>query len=94
MSTLNNPLDRVIVGFNVNISSDARETMEYNNAKVISGNVIYSMIDDLNKWLEILTLNPTITRSSGLFNVDTFIVYRYPGTCGLCKYEINGRSTC
>ncbi|HIH60888.1 MAG TPA: translation initiation factor IF-2 [Ferroplasma sp.] len=52
VSTLNNPLDRVIVGFNVNISSDARENMEYNNAKVISGNVIYSMIDDLNKWLE------------------------------------------
>jgi translation initiation factor 5B len=52
VSTLNNPLDHVIVGFNVNVSGDAREAMELNSARVISGNVIYSMIDDLNKWLE------------------------------------------
>ncbi len=52
VSTLNNPMDRVIVGFNVNISSDAREAMDSNSVRVITGNVIYSMIDDLNKWLE------------------------------------------
>ena len=52
VSTLNNPMDRVIVGFNVNVSSDAKEAMESNNVRVITGNVIYSMIDDLNKWLE------------------------------------------
>ncbi len=52
VSTLQNPLDRVIVGFNVGISTDARDAIESNNIRVISGDVIYSIIDDLNKWLE------------------------------------------
>jgi translation initiation factor 5B len=52
VSTLNNPLDRVIVGFNVNITGDAKEAMLSADVKAISGNVIYSMIDDLTRWLE------------------------------------------
>ncbi len=52
ISTLNNPMDQVILGFNVNVSSDAKEAMEMYNSRVITGNVIYSIIDDLNNWLK------------------------------------------
>ncbi|MEM0139285.1 MAG: translation initiation factor IF-2 [Ferroplasma sp.] len=52
VSTLNDPLNRVIIGFNVNISSDAKEAMESNNVRVITGDVIYTIIDELNKWLD------------------------------------------
>ncbi len=52
ISTLNNPLDQVIVGFNVNLSSDAKDAIETYSARAITGNVIYSIIEDLDKWLK------------------------------------------
>ncbi len=52
VSTLNDPLEHIIVGFNVGISSDARDAIQYNDIKVITGDVIYSLIDETGKWLE------------------------------------------
>ncbi len=51
-STLNNPLEHIIVGFNVNVSNDAKEAIQYNDIKVVTGEVIYSLIDETDKWLE------------------------------------------
>ncbi len=47
VSTINNPMDRVIAGFNVSIMPDAREEMMSYDASVIAGNIIYSIVQDL-----------------------------------------------
>ncbi len=52
VSTLNNPMDQVIVGFNINISSDAKDAIDTYGARAITGNVIYSIIEDLDSWLK------------------------------------------
>ncbi|WP_287961183.1 translation initiation factor IF-2 [Acidiplasma sp.] len=51
VSTLNDPLERIIIGFNVGISPDGREAMESSDIKVITGDVIYSLIEEASKWL-------------------------------------------
>ena len=41
-----NPLDAIIVGFNV----QAEEDLEYGNIKVLTNEVIYKLIEDLEQW--------------------------------------------
>ncbi len=48
---MNDPLERIIIGFNVGISPDGREAMESSDIKVITGDVIYSLIEEASKWL-------------------------------------------
>ncbi len=45
------PLDAVVVGFNVDISGDLMG-VEEKNVKVIANDVIYKLIEDLEKWRE------------------------------------------
>jgi len=50
--TLNDPLDRVIVAFNVSVTPDAREYMLTSEVGVIEGSIIYSVVKDAAEWLE------------------------------------------
>jgi translation initiation factor 5B len=52
VSTINNPMDRVIAGFNVSIMPDAREEIMNYDASVITGNIIYSIVKDLESTIE------------------------------------------
>ena len=51
-STVNDRMDRVIVGFNVALSPDAKDENAATDAHVIVGNIIYSIVEDLEKDLE------------------------------------------
>ncbi len=50
--TLNNPLDRLIVAFNVPITPDAKEYLLSSDVGVISGGVIYSIVNEASEWLK------------------------------------------
>jgi translation initiation factor 5B len=52
ISTINNPLDRVIVGFNVSILPEARNSSMSTDIAIINGNVIYSLVDECKKWIQ------------------------------------------
>ena len=52
VSTINNPMDRVIAGFNVSIMPDARDDMMSYDASVLTGNIIYSIVQDLEVAIE------------------------------------------
>lgn len=52
-STVNDRMDRVIVGFNVALSSDARDESCLSDVHVLIGNIIYSIVGDLEKNLEL-----------------------------------------
>jgi translation initiation factor 5B len=52
VSTINNPMDRVIAGFNVSIMPDARDDLINYDASVITGNIIYSIVKDLETAIE------------------------------------------
>ncbi len=51
VATLNEPLDRIIIGFNVNLFQEAREESMSSDVAVTVGNVIYSIVDDTERWL-------------------------------------------
>jgi translation initiation factor 5B len=46
------PLDGVILGFNVQLTRDAEEQLLKSRAKVLTADVIYRLIDDYEKWVE------------------------------------------
>ena len=50
VSTLNDPLDRLLVGFNVQVSPDARDESFSSDLGIMAGNVIYSLVEDSLKW--------------------------------------------
>lgn len=50
--TVNDPLDRLIVGFNVGVLQDAQEALASSEANVLTGNIIYGIIEDTQKWLK------------------------------------------
>lgn len=52
VATLNDPMERIIIGFNVDIFQDAREESMSSDMGVMVGNVIYSLLDDTLKWLK------------------------------------------
>ncbi|MEI6796131.1 MAG: translation initiation factor IF-2 [Methanomassiliicoccales archaeon] len=45
------PLHKVLLGFNVKVLPDAKETMPNSQAKVFLNDVVYGLIDDYQKWL-------------------------------------------
>ncbi|RLF49688.1 MAG: translation initiation factor IF-2 [Thermoplasmata archaeon] len=51
-STVNNPIRRVILAFNVRILPDAELEIENRGVHVISGNIIYRLIEDYFEWYE------------------------------------------
>ena len=48
--TLNDPLKRVILGFNVNLLGDAKEYSLTTPIKIFNNNIIYKLIEDYQKW--------------------------------------------
>ncbi len=52
VATLNDPLDRIILGFNVGITQEAQETTMASDVGVKVGDVIYSLVEDTDKWLK------------------------------------------
>lgn len=52
-STVNDRMDRVIVGFNVSLTPDAKEDAGTLDAHVLIGEIIYSIVEDLEKNLEL-----------------------------------------
>lgn len=48
--TLNKQLDRVILGFNVDVLADAREYLQSSDIKIFTNNIIYKLIEDYDKW--------------------------------------------
>ncbi len=52
VATLNEPLDRVILGFNVGITQEAQEATMMSDVGVKVGEVIYSLVEDTEKWLK------------------------------------------
>ncbi|MEM3675863.1 MAG: translation initiation factor IF-2, partial [Thermoplasmataceae archaeon] len=52
VSTLNNPLDRLIIGFNVSIMPEAQEASITSDIGVLTGDIIYSLIDSAQSWTQ------------------------------------------
>jgi translation initiation factor 5B len=52
VSTNNNPLYRVIIAFNVDILPDAEEALLKEDVKVISGAVVYKLVEDYQEWAQ------------------------------------------
>ncbi len=51
-STINETMDRIVVGFNVGMMPDAREEAINYDANVLIGNIIYALVEDLQKSIE------------------------------------------
>lgn len=52
VSTLPDRMDRVLAGFNIGMSVDAKSSLMNYDVGVIESNVIYSLLDDTEKWLK------------------------------------------
>lgn len=52
VATLNDPLDRIIIGFNVEYLSEAQEAAMSSDVGVMVGDVIYSLIQDADEWIK------------------------------------------
>lgn len=52
VATLNDPLERIIIGFNVGVSQEAQEATMTSDVGVKVGEVIYSLVEDTEKWLK------------------------------------------
>ncbi len=51
-ATLNDPLYRVILAFNVNLLHDAEEYLENCDVEVFRREVVYQLVEDYDKWME------------------------------------------
>ncbi|MHB1471409.1 MAG: translation initiation factor IF-2 [Thermoplasmataceae archaeon] len=52
VSTLNDPLSKIIIGFNVEMLPEAQESSLTSDTAVETGSVIYSLIEATEKWLQ------------------------------------------
>ena len=52
VATLNDPMERLIIGFNVTVTDDAREAVLSTDVGILVGNIIYSLMDQAEKWLK------------------------------------------
>ncbi|MHC1566265.1 MAG: translation initiation factor IF-2 [Candidatus Syntropharchaeia archaeon] len=50
-STIKDPLLSVILGFNVDVFPDAREEAKKQNVSILLGDVIYSLLEDYDRWV-------------------------------------------
>ena len=50
-ATINDPLRRVLLGFNVSVIPEAKEELEARKLDFISSNIIYRLLDDYKAWL-------------------------------------------
>ncbi|BAB59593.1 translation initiation factor IF2 [Thermoplasma volcanium GSS1] len=52
VQTLQDPLNRIIIGFNVSILPEAKDAIESSDVGVITGDIIYKIVEDTQKWIE------------------------------------------
>ncbi|HJH31970.1 MAG TPA: translation initiation factor IF-2 [Methanosarcinaceae archaeon] len=52
VSTIEEPLNSVIIGFNVGILPDAKDRMQTSGIKLFMSDVIYTLIDDYTDWVK------------------------------------------
>ncbi|MHB1506717.1 MAG: translation initiation factor IF-2 [Cuniculiplasma sp.] len=52
VSTLPEQMDRVIAGFNVGISADAKSALQSNDTGVVTSNIIYGLVNDVEHWIK------------------------------------------
>ncbi len=52
VATLNDPLDRMIIGFNVALTQEAQEATMVSDVGARVGDVIYSLVEDTENWLK------------------------------------------
>jgi translation initiation factor 5B len=52
VATLNDPMERLIIGFNVTVTDDAKEAVLSTDVGILVGNIIYSLMDQAEKWLK------------------------------------------
>ena len=52
VATLNDPMERLIIGFNVAVTDDAKEAVLSTDVGILVGNIIYSLMDHAEKWLK------------------------------------------
>lgn len=50
--TVSEPLDRLIIGFNVSLLPDAQAALGTSEANVLTGNVIYSIVEETENWIK------------------------------------------
>lgn len=50
--TVSEPLDRLIIGFNVEVLPDAQDSLSTSDANVLTGNVIYSIVEETENWIK------------------------------------------
>ena len=51
VNAYNDPLNKVILGFNINILPDAKDALPNYDAKIFSNDVVYGLIEDYQKWV-------------------------------------------
>ncbi|MEM3342389.1 MAG: translation initiation factor IF-2, partial [Thermoplasmata archaeon] len=51
-ATIPNPLDRAIIAFNVKLLPDAKAELSNCDVKVLTGDIIYRLVEDYQKWVE------------------------------------------
>jgi translation initiation factor 5B len=52
VSAYNDPLHKVVLGFNVGILPDAKEALHTSQSKVLVNEVVYGLIEDYQRWVE------------------------------------------
>lgn len=52
VSTLPDQMDRILAGFNVDLSTDAKNNLMNYDVAVVASKVIYSLIEEIEKWLK------------------------------------------
>lgn len=52
VSTLPDPMDRVLAGFNVDLSPDAKSSMMAYDIGIVTSGVIYHLVEEISKWLK------------------------------------------
>ncbi len=52
VNAYNDPLHKVVLGFNVDMLPDAKEALQTSHSKIFMNDVVYGLIDDYQKWVE------------------------------------------
>ena len=51
VSTLTDPMDRILAGFNVELSPDAKSSVMAYDIGIVTSGVIYHLVEEIDKWL-------------------------------------------
>jgi translation initiation factor 5B len=66
VATLQEPLDRIILGFNVEILPEAKDVLLNQDVGVINGGIIYSLVQQCEEWINTRTRDIEEERKKGM----------------------------